>query len=64
MTITELQDLNTTEALSKYTGISIPTLQRWRARGEGPKYVKLGHLVRYPKVSVEAWIADRFAEVA
>lgn len=33
---------------ARRTRLSRRTLQGWRARGEGPRYVKLGRAVRYP----------------
>jgi predicted DNA-binding transcriptional regulator AlpA len=27
----------------------------WRSTGEGPRFIKVGKLVRYPMVEVEAW---------
>ena len=33
--------------LAAYWGISCKTLQRWRAVGDGPKYVKVGKSIRY-----------------
>ena len=36
--------------------LSNRTLQRWRAEGRGPKWVKLGRLVRYRKSSLDAEI--------
>jgi predicted DNA-binding transcriptional regulator AlpA len=30
-----------------FLGISVRTLQAWRVRGGGPRYVKLGRSVRY-----------------
>ena len=36
--------------------LSNRTPQRWRAEGRGPKWVKLGRLVRYRKSSLDAEI--------
>jgi hypothetical protein len=47
-----------TEAdLAKEIGRSPRTLARWRAIGEGPRYVRLGRQVFYRKTSVAAWLA-------
>lgn len=32
------------------------TLRKWRVRGRGPVYLKLGGKVRYRKVDIESWI--------
>ena len=34
--------------LSEKIHVSLACLRRWRLRGEGPQYVKVGPLVRYP----------------
>lgn len=35
------------------------TLQAWRCRGGGPAFIKVGRLVRYRPVDIEAWIESR-----
>ncbi len=35
------------------------TLPAWRHRGEGPPYIKVGSLVRYPDDLLRAWLASR-----
>lgn len=37
-------------------GIAAVTARKWRARGEGPPFAKLGRLVRYAREDVEAWL--------
>ena len=36
--------------------ISVLTLRKWRGEGRGPRYVKIGALVRYRPEDVDAWI--------
>ena len=36
--------------------ISVKTLQLWRWRGKGPRYIKLGRLIRYPKQSLDDFL--------
>ena len=50
--------LDTTEA-ARYTGLKKATLDQWRSRGEGPKFVKLGRAVRYRRADLDAWIESR-----
>lgn len=38
----------TESQVSEELQIALPTLRRWRVLGKGPKYVKIGKLVRYP----------------
>jgi predicted DNA-binding transcriptional regulator AlpA len=37
------------------TPVSQRTLQRWRLEGVGPKFLKLGRLVRYRKSDLDRW---------
>ena len=37
----------TTEELSEYIGIAVHTLALYRLYGNGPKYLKLGRVIRY-----------------
>ncbi|WP_208981970.1 helix-turn-helix domain-containing protein [Pseudovibrio sp. Ad46] len=48
--------LITEAAAADYLGISIRTIQAWRVRGGGPKYVKLGKAVRYRPSDIQVWI--------
>lgn len=34
------------------------TLEQWRLKGQGPKYVKLGRAVRYRMSDVQAYISN------
>ena len=36
--------------------ISQRTLQRWRLEGFGPKFLKLGRLVRYRRSDLDRWV--------
>ena len=40
-------------------GISSVTATKWRARAEGPRFIKVGRLVRYRRSDVDAWLASR-----
>jgi len=39
-----------------WLNVSVKTLQGWRYRGGGPKYVKLGRSVRYAMADLEAFV--------
>ena len=44
---------------SRYTGISVSTLNKWRMHSNnGPKYSKLGSRVIYPKDQLDTWMAQ------
>jgi len=47
--------LNETQ-LSEMLQVSLACLRRWRLRGEGPEYKKVGPLVRYRLEAVMEWV--------
>lgn len=51
----------TPKELSEYMGIAIHTLALYRLYGTGPKYLKLGRIIRYKLGDVLDWI-DRISE--
>lgn len=46
--------LNENQA-GEYLGVSVRTLQAWRVRGGGPRYVKIGRAVRYQRRELVAF---------
>lgn len=44
------------EEAGNYLGISPITLRTWRVSKKGPKYHKLGRLVRYAKSDLDEWM--------
>ena len=51
-----MEKLLTTKELAQYLGISETTLIQHRLKGTGPRYVKIGHLVRYRQVDADHWV--------
>lgn len=54
--------LQTTSWLAKRLGLSVSTIERLRARGEGqlPPHLVIGrHTIRYDEAVVEGWLAER-----
>lgn len=52
--------LITTEAAAEILGGLKPnTLEGWRIRGVGPRFVKIGRLVRYRADDLDAWIESQ-----
>ena len=45
----------TPSQLAERYEIAEATLADWRYKGNGPLYLKVGRLVRYPLAEVEAW---------
>ena len=37
-------------------GISISGLRKWRRDGSGPRYIRLGRLIRYLGTDVQEWL--------
>lgn len=58
---TELRPLLTAEdVVARWHGkVTKTTLAAWRARGTGPKYIKVGRGVLYPNKYVEAYEHDK-----
>lgn len=44
--------LMTTVEVAAYLHVSTRTLERWRAQGMGPRWVRVYHAVRYPRPAV------------
>jgi len=38
-------------------GVTVRTLRHWRARGEGPPYIKIGRSVYYPVTASLVWLS-------
>ena len=49
--------LNTDQA-AEYMRISPRTLQDWRLSGNGPRFHKLGRLVRYGISEIDSWLVQ------
>jgi hypothetical protein len=45
--------------LADYFGCSVATVRKWRLNGTGPRWRKLGSLVRYSLVDAQAYLASR-----
>ncbi len=49
-------DLIDEVTLAVRLGVSRSTLQSWRYAGRGPRFIKLGRLVRYRNADVDAYL--------
>jgi excisionase family DNA binding protein len=49
-------DLIDEPTLAVRLGVSRSTLQSWRYAGRGPRYIKLGRMVRYRNADVDAYL--------
>ena len=52
----------TPKELAKYLGVATHTLSTYRMCGTGPKYIKLGRVIRYKFNDVLDWIDEKSAE--
>lgn len=50
--------LNQTQA-AKLLAVSTRTMEGWRCRGGGPRFVRVGRRVRYRLVDLQEWIERR-----
>ncbi|OGA65665.1 MAG: hypothetical protein A3G81_05290 [Betaproteobacteria bacterium RIFCSPLOWO2_12_FULL_65_14] len=53
------RDVLTTAQAAEYLAVSHQFLEIARLRGSGPSYCKVGRLVRYRRVTLDAWLASR-----
>lgn len=56
-----MQTILDQKRVASLLGISTRTLERYRVSGTGPRYVKLGKLVRYLKTDIDAWIEQNIS---
>lgn len=52
-------DVFDTQAAAAYLLVSPALLEYYRVRGGGPRYSKLGRLVRYRRAALEEWLRAR-----
>jgi predicted DNA-binding transcriptional regulator AlpA len=43
---------------ARFLSVSVRTLERYRVTGTGPRWVRLGRLVRYREHDLAAWIEE------
>ena len=58
-----LKPMNTTKDIADNCGIKEGTLAYWRSAGIGPKFVKVGRIVMYPKEQMIAYFAQHHVSV-
>ncbi|MBR1216214.1 helix-turn-helix domain-containing protein [Bradyrhizobium sp. JYMT SZCCT0180] len=49
--------LLTEEQAAELLALSVRTLQAWRLRGAGPRYVRAGRAIRYQQIELVEWIS-------
>jgi excisionase family DNA binding protein len=53
-----MDTLFTEEEVAKQLHVSVASIRRWRLERRGPKFVKVGSLVRYRPEDLETWLAS------
>jgi predicted DNA-binding transcriptional regulator AlpA len=51
-----MQPLLDSRSAARLVGVSVRTLERYRLAGTGPRFSKLGRLVRYRSSDLETWV--------
>jgi excisionase family DNA binding protein len=46
-------------AVSETLSVSLATVRRWRYMGGGPRFLKLGNLVRYKREDLDQWLEGK-----
>jgi predicted DNA-binding transcriptional regulator AlpA len=59
MTDQNLEQLLDEKEVARLIRVSEATLSYWRSQGQGPRFIKVGHLVRYRPSDVDAWLRTR-----
>jgi excisionase family DNA binding protein len=56
--------LLTTGEVAAYLNLSVRTLERWRASGTGPRWIRVYHSIRYRRSDLAAWMAEQQSKEA
>jgi Helix-turn-helix domain len=61
LTPDQLAALHNQDGLAKILNdeVSTKTLEKWRVRGEGPRFIRAGRKVLYRRADIEQWLASR-----
>jgi predicted DNA-binding transcriptional regulator AlpA len=57
--VQQLLERMTHEQVAAWLGVSPRTLDRWKARGDGPPRIKIGRQLFYRGASLKAWFESR-----
>jgi hypothetical protein len=56
MRVNESADAMTESELARRASVSVAALRKWRREGRGPRFLRLGRLIRYLVEDVDAWL--------
>lgn len=51
-------------AEAAFLGVKVATLADWRVKHEGPRFVRVGRLIRYPLYATREWLKSRMVAPA
>ncbi len=54
-----INSLLTCEQVAVELEVTVATLQLWRTRGKGPRFVKIGRTCKYRPEDLNAWLASQ-----
>lgn len=54
-----LRTLLSSDETAPAIGVTPATLRVWRCQGKGPRYFKIGNLVRYSLDDINAWLDEQ-----
>lgn len=54
-----MADILTVKEAAAYLKLGKPTLDRYRVKGGGPKFGKLGSAVRYRRADLDTWLESK-----
>jgi Helix-turn-helix domain len=58
-----MNDLLTEVEAAPLLRLKIKTLQQWRVLRRGPKFVRLGRRIFYPRCEIETYIAKNMVDI-
>jgi excisionase family DNA binding protein len=53
--------LATRKEVAQFLRVSVQRMEQWAHRGKGPRFTKVGRLVRYDWADVEKWLTAQEA---
>lgn len=59
--VVRIEPLWSAEDVSRFLGVPVSTLYRWRVVGTGPVAFRVGRHLRYDREAVRKWLADQAA---
>lgn len=57
-----MKELIDPKATAAYLGVSQQTLANWRYRGEGPRFYRVGRIVKYAQGELDAWLDEHASD--